>query len=215
MSYMKEARSGAVGNTRLLKSYGGGSTGPRQHYASGGAVKGLNKDGPAMAEGVSAAGEAAKLNLGRPGRRMGGKLPMKKPSTKGSKGTHINVIVMGKGGPGDGAAAPAGPGPGAMPPMPPPDMSAGPPPGGPPMPPMRKHGGRVDKDDEKQDKAMTTRMVHEHEKHMHKGQGLTKLKKHGGRIARSVGGPAKPPRGFDAGAGGAKGRLEKIKEYGR
>ena len=40
------------------------------------------------------------------------------------------------------------------------------------------------------------------------------MRKSGGRVAKSVGGPAKPVKGFDAGAGGGKGRLEKIKKYG-
>ena len=43
-------------------------------------------------------------------------------------------------------------------------------------------------------------------------------RKHGGKVEKrehkSLGGPAKPARGYDAGAGGAKGRLEKAKKYG-
>jgi hypothetical protein len=56
--------------------------------------------------------------------------------------------------------------------------------------------------------------VHKHEKHDHKGKPMTKL---------SVGGPAKAPttkgivgkKGFQAGAGGGAGRLEKMKAYGK
>ena len=81
------------------------------------------------------------------------------------------------------------------------------PPGGPMM--MRKSGGRVvvKKDpDEAQDKAMIKSAVGKHESNMHAGKPKTKL---------SVGGPAKPPKGFNAGAGGGEGRLEKIKKYGK
>lgn len=40
------------------------------------------------------------------------------------------------------------------------------------------------------------------------------MRANGGRVGRSVGGPAKPPKGFDAGAGGGKGRIEKARKYG-
>lgn len=200
----KIARPGSEGNTRLLKQYGGGSSPPRQSYPKGYATGGAVKN-PALAEGVEAAGGPAKVNLSRPGRKMGGKAPAGK-SGKG-KGTNVNVIVMphggDKGAPPAGGPPPdmpmAGPGPGPMPPMPPPGAG----PGGPPMP-MRAKGGRVN-EDAKADKKMIADAVHKHEKHDHKGQKLTKL---------SVGGPAKPARGFDAGAGGGKGRLEKLKKYG-
>lgn len=133
MSYMKGVRSGAEGNRSLLKQYGGNSgSGPaaRQHYASGGAVKGGN---PSLNEGLSAAadGKPAKPSLARPGRKMPGK-----SKSKGGK-TNVNVIIAQA--PDKGAMPPAlGAGPGGPPPMPPP----GPPPGGPPMP-MRASGGRI------------------------------------------------------------------------
>lgn len=142
MSYKSIARSGAEGNTHLLKSYGGGSSGPRQAYATGGAVR--NSPNPALAEGLSAAGGAAKPSLARPGRKMASKA-----KGKGKKETQINVIVAPSGG--DKAAGPVSPG-GPMPPMAgppgPPPMPPGPPmppPGaGPgPMPPMRARGGKV------------------------------------------------------------------------
>lgn len=187
MSYMKDARSGAVGNTRLLGKYGGGSSGPRQAYANGGAVKARADGGPAMAEGISASGSPAKPSLARPSRKVG------KGKAKGKDGkTHINVIVAPQSGASPGGPAPgpgpmAGPPPGPPPPMPMPPPGAGP--GGPPMPPpMRAKGGVV-------------------------------YRKKGGRVGtaecRSVGGPASPPKGFDAGAGGGKGRMEKIKKYGK
>lgn len=86
MSYKSIARSGAEGNTHLLKSYGGGSSGPRQAYATGGAVR--SSPNPALAEGLSAAGGAAKPSLARPGRKMASKA-----KGKGKKETQINVIV--------------------------------------------------------------------------------------------------------------------------
>lgn len=170
MSYIKSVPTGASGNTRLLKSYGGGSKGPRQAYASGGAVKGMNSDGPALDEGLAASGEPAKPNLARAGRKMskkGGKKDDKDDG--GKKGTTFDVVIASGG---KGPDGPPGP-PMGGPPMPPPGA------GGPPMmpPPMRASGGRV--------------------------------------ACRSVGGPASPPKGFDAGAGGARGRLEKRDKYGK
>lgn len=135
MSYIKGAPMGNVGNARLLKQYGGGSSGSKHSemkgYATGGAVKDGN---PSLSEGLSAAGGPSKPNLARPGRKM----PGKKAAGKGK--TNINVVVMQK--PDATAGAGAGPG-GPMMPMP-----GGPGPGpmpdaGGPPPPMRKHGGRV------------------------------------------------------------------------
>ena len=139
----KLARPGSEGNMRLLKAYGGGSTPPRQHYATGGAVKG---DNPSLTEGLSAAGSPAKASLARPGRKMPGK------GKKDAK-TNVNVVIMPKGEDGK----PPMPPPGAMAGLPPPPMPPGPPmpppgaggppggPGGPPPPMMRKAGGRVNK----------------------------------------------------------------------
>lgn len=201
----KIARPGSEGNTRLLKEYGGGSTPPRQHYATGGAVRG--GDNPALDEGMSASGEASRPNLARPGRKMKGK-DKDKAKTK----TNINIVVMGK----DKDATPPVPGPmAAAGPMPPPAMPMpmkppmGPPMAGPdgPSMPMRKAGGRVEKhDDAAMDKKMVAAAVHKHEEHDHPGKPMTKLAK---------GGPANPPAGIDDGAGGGKGRLEKIKAYGK
>lgn len=185
MSDYDSIRTGAAGNNRLLKSYGGGSTGPRQAYATGGMVKGSN---PSLSEGLTAAGGAAKPSLARPGRKMASK-----GKSKDKKGTQVNVVIA-QAPPTEKPEGPmpmmppmGGPPPGP-PPMPPPPMAGPPGPGG-PMPPMRAFGGPVAKKDE-----------------------AVKIAK---REERSVGGPASPPRGFDAGAGGARGRLEKIKEYGK
>ncbi len=97
---------------------------PRK-YADGGAVA-----------GDPVGGMAAKPRLDRPSRKAG-------KGGKG-KGTSVNVIIMPKGDAGPKPDMPmgpmAGPPPGPMPPMPPPG------PGGPPMP-MRKHGGRIKRDD--------------------------------------------------------------------
>ena len=166
MSYMKGVRQGSEGNTSLLKSYGGGSSGPRQGYATGGSV-GLNKDGPALSEGLSAAGSPAKRSLARPGRKIS------KGKKKEAK-TNINVIVA-PSAPKEGPPpmpAMAGPPPGP-PPMPPPGA------GGPPMPPMRASGGRVDAD--------CKEAVHKHDRQMHKGQGLTKLRI-GGKVKKRADG---------------------------
>lgn len=160
----KLARPGSEGNVRLLKQYGGGSSPPRQHYASGGVVA-KSGSNPALAEGIAASGSPAKPNTSKPGRKAKGK-------NAGKKGTNVNVIVMPKGDdkPPMPPMPPVIPMPEGPPPMPMPPVGAGPvgpPPGGPPMPPMRATGGRV----------------------------------------------VKAPK-MDAGAGGAKGRLEKIKAYG-
>lgn len=154
--YAGGARSGADGNSRLLKEYGGskGSDGMSKCYAHGGSVHhkamgehGQSKDGhkPHKAEGGEVEGMAAKPRLDRPGRKMKGKGKDK------AKGTNVNVIIMsGKdGAPGAAMAGPGGPPPGAGP-MPPPMMKPPGPPmpppgaGGPPgMPPMHKDGGKV------------------------------------------------------------------------
>jgi hypothetical protein len=149
MSFMKSfAKSGADGNTRLLKQYGGspGSGGPKG-YASGGSVRDYDADDmPAKkADGGMVDGDSAKPRMDRPGRKMHGK-----PKDKAKGGTNVNVIIMpkGDGAPDAAAVGPSGPGPMPMPPHAP--MMAGPPPGGPPpmaggppMPPMRKSGGAV------------------------------------------------------------------------
>lgn len=114
------ARSGAEGNTRLLSKYGGGSSGPRQHYASGGRVQGKALGGEVDDEEMMEGDEAAP-RLDRPSRK------------KGESKTTVNVIVASKG---DQPMPPMGPMAGPPPPMPPV------PPGGPP-PMMRKNGGRV------------------------------------------------------------------------
>ena len=193
MSMKKIAPSGAAGNTRLLSKFGGGSSGPRQEYrpgyATGGVVKA--KGGEVSGGSRDADGAPAKPPLARAGRKMG------KGKPKGDAKTNINIIIAGKG------DAPASKPP--MPPMggpggPPPDM--GPPPGAPPMPPMRAKGGRVNSD-AAEDKAMVTKMIHKHEKEDHKGSPMTKFAS-GGKI-----------RQIKDGAGGGKGRLEKIAAYGK
>lgn len=189
-SYMKGVRCGSEGNTGLLKSYGGGSSGPRQGYATGGSVSGLNKDGPAMSEGLSAAGTPAKPSLARPGRKIG------KGKKKDAK-TNINVIVA--------PSAPKEAGPGPMPPMggPPPGPPMPPPgAGGPPMP-MRAHGGAVSKKD------AAVKIAHAEE-----SPGKSKYKM-GGKICRAEGGPVGGLSNKDGGSGGGEGRLAKIKMYGK
>ena len=190
MAY-RPARSGSEGNTRLLKSYGGSASPPRQSYPQGYATGGAVKSGnPALAEGMAATSAKAPAMAG------------KKAAGKG-KGTNVNVIVVPGGKPG-AAEAPPPPMPMAGPPMPAP----GPGPGGPPMPPegmpMRKSGGRVKKANggEVYIPAESVDDV------------VLAPRKSGGRVGKSVGGPAKPLTGMDAGAGGGKGRLEKIKKYG-
>lgn len=204
----KIARPGSEGNVRLLKQYGGGSEPPRQSYpkgyATGGAVRG---DNPSLSEGLSASGSAAKPSLARSGRKA--------PKGKKEAKTNINVVVMT---PEKGEKPPMAPAdmPIAASPMPPPPMPMPPPgagPGGPPMP-MRAKGGRVVKDDEAQDKAMVKAAVGKHEAARHPGEPKTKL---------ATGGPAKEPTtkgmlaegGYQGGGGGAMGRLEKAKKYGK
>lgn len=119
-----KARSGADGNDRLLKQYGGHSTGvARYPYANGGAVTG--KSAPAYAKGgmVEMEGGSAAPRLDRPGRMKASK------KGAGKKGTNVNVVVMA----GKPDAA------GAQPPMAPPPPDAGPM----PPPPMRAFGGKV------------------------------------------------------------------------
>jgi hypothetical protein len=111
-------------------------------------------------------------------------------SKKGKAETHVNVVVMGKG---DGMPPGGPPAPGPM--MPPP-MAA--PPMRPPMPPMPPPGAGPG------------------------GPGPMPMPppggppgmmphKHGGAVSRKTGGKV---RGVEDGAGGGKGRLEKIKMYG-
>lgn len=214
----KIARSGSEGNARLLKEYGGTSSG-RKAYADGGTVRSAN---PALDEGISASSKA---------------MPMGKPKAdKGQAKTNINVVVQ----PGASGMAPP-------PPMPMPGPMAGPPPmppaGGPPAPglpggpgamampmPMRAAGGRVKHDDAAMDKAATKTAVHKHEKAMHPGKPLTKLAKGGAAkmpsfaptpapkapmpVAKKAPG-APVPKSPMAGAGGGLGRLQKIKSYGK
>lgn len=276
MSYKSIARPGSTGNMTLLKAYGGGSTEPRQAYATGGSVKNTN---PSLAEGLSAAGGAAKPSLARPGRKM-------PPKAKGKdkKGTQVNVVIAQT--PPEGAR-PAGP----MPPMPPAggQPMAGPPPMPPPMPPpgagpgpggplpMRARGGKVvtksvkkresggrttiSEDSKREAARLRQESTSDRGKGMAgslgsaavgallagRGRALSNLtplipigglghqgaREYGayqrdkeadrierglvepGREDRKDGGRVKPPKGFDAGAGGAAGRLEKIKEYGK
>ena len=54
-------------------------------------------------------------------------------------------------------------------------------------------GGRVDKADLKQDKAVVKVAVHKHEKNMHKGEPLTKLKR-GGSVTEAATGEKYPSR---------------------
>lgn len=180
-------RGGSVG--------GSASCGPTKGYATGGVVTDSD-DGGDPIDGVS-----AKKSMSKPGRMKGGK----GDKDKKSKGTNVNVIIMGKdSGPQAAAMPPPGPPPGPprppmAPPMPPP--GAGPGPGGPggPPPPMRASGGRV-MSDAKQDKKMISGMIHKHEKNEHGGK-LTKFKRGGGVLKGD-------------GAGGGLGRLAKMRAYG-
>lgn len=206
MSYMKDVRGSAVGNTSLLKKYGGSGE-PRQSFATGGAVKGYANGGnPALSEGMSASGSPAKPSLARATRKAG-----KGKSKDSKKGTHVNVIVA----PQPPANAPP-PGPplpplgpmdgGGPPPMGPPMMPPGGTPPGPPM--MRASGGSVSE-------KKITKAVHAHDKQMHGGKGLTKLKlRKGGDVCRADGGSVHGLKNSQGGAGGAAGRLAKLKMYG-
>ena len=207
MAY-KIARPGSEGNMRLLKEYGGGSKGPRQSYATGGAVKGGN---PSLNEGLAAAGGPGKPS-GKPSKGDG-----KKGDKKDAK-TAINIVVMGKP---DGAAPMPPPGASGLAPPPGP-MPPSPGPGGPPMPPMRAHGGRVKREDiAVSDKAAKQDVMHTSPGKLAKG-GVAKYCK-GGMAKRAVGGPVKAPteksmlaeKGYQGGGGGAIGRLEKRKAYGK
>jgi hypothetical protein len=177
-----------------------------------------------------------KLKLSCGGYAEGGEAKMRgdhKPrGGKHSKGkghkTVVNVVV-GHGG-GDKqpvpVPVPVGPPPGAGgPPMPPPGMGAGPMPppdaGGPPMM-GQKHGGRSFKKGGRTKRADGGAM----DKVMH---GLASPLKRGGKPKRADGGDSMrdPIKGMPAGqfkkggkvpmefgAGGGKGRIEKIKDYG-
>lgn len=199
----KIAPSGAQGNMRLLKAYGGGSTPPRQAYANGGEV-----GNPSLDEGLAAAGDMGKSKPGKDG----------KGKDKKEAKVNINVIVAAKDkdAPAPAPTGAAGLAPPPPMPMPPPAPMAGPPPG--PMPgpgmPMRAAGGRVKHDDAKMDKKLIDKEIHKHEAGMHPGKPMTKLAK---------GGPVKEPttkgmlaeKGYQGGGGGAVGRLEKTKAYGK
>lgn len=116
-----------------------------------------------------------------------------KPKKSGKSGNHVNVIVAPGGGghpPMGGAPMAGGPPMGAKPPMPPsPPQSApiaglGGPPGGGPMGPKPPMGPPV-------------------------GAGM---RNHGGRTGKAGGGSVSSD--YEGGAGGAMGRMEKIKKYG-
>ncbi len=207
MSYLKQYGTSAKGNDRLLKQYGGSSgSSPmaRQHYATGGAVKG---DSPSLSEGLGAAeGSPAKPSLARPGRKMAGK---GKSAGKGK--TNVNVIIA-QAPPKE--AAPKGDMPMAGPPgppMPPP----GPPPGGPPMP-MRASGGRISNLGKYAHGGKVTTKGDKAEEIAEKEESGGKYAC-GGRIGRKEGGPAigLHAKGKLVGSGGGLGRLAKAKKYGR
>ena len=185
-SYKSIAPKDSEGNRRLLSKYGGGSKGPRQPYATGGAVKraaggmvddedDMPDDGSGGMPDMSAEGDSAPPRLDRPGRKMHGK--DKGKDKKG--GTNVNVIIMPSGGAPGGPPPPGGP----MPPM-----MAGPPPGPPPGPPMPPPGAGP-------------------------GGPPMGMHKNGGRVGRAMGG--KVPVQNEGGGGGARGRLNKIKAYGK
>lgn len=56
--------------------------------------------------------------------------------------------------------------------------------------PMMRKGGKVDKSDLKQDKAMIASAVHKHERAKHKGQPLTKMAKGGSTASKRADGCA-------------------------
>ena len=211
----KIARPGYEGNMRLLKAYGGGSSPPRQSYATGGAVN------PALDEGLAAASD------------VGADKPSKgKDKGKKESKINVNVIIAGKDKdaappmpPPTGAAGLAPPPPMPMPPMAPPmGMPPGGPTGGPPMP-MRAKGGRVP--------AAFAKNVAEPKATNDKGKAAKKspldpsapmvMSKGGNGKPFATGGPVKAPtesgmlaeKGMQGGGGGAIGRLEKAKKYGK
>lgn len=206
MSYMKSHGTAAKGNDRLLKQYGGNagsSPMARQHYATGGAVKGGN---PSLDEGLSASadGAPAKRSLARPGR---------KAPSKGKKEakTNINIIVAGKPDAPKPEMPMAGP---AMPPPGPPPM----PPPGPPMP-MRANGGAV-AGVAKFAKGGKVKSFVPFAKKTTKGDEADKIANKetgkpfatGGKVG---GGDFHGLRNKDGGAMGGEARLAKVKMYGR
>ena len=216
---MKEHRESATSGMRAKLARMGGKMGDKKHlerggkcYATGGAV------GPAAMDDMPS-GMPAKPSVSKPGKHKG------KGKSKGKGDTHVNVVVMPKGG--DAPMPPPGPPPGAMmpPPMPPkppmmppggppgpmggpPGMPPGPPMGGPPMMHAsggrvgRKHGGKVKKAD---GGAIDTPMASALDKYENSRKNVAPS------MGRAVGGPVK---GTKDGAGGGKGRMEKMKMYG-
>ena len=111
-------------------------------------------------------------------------------SSKKKGGTTVNVIIAPQGG---------GAGPGSGPPLVPPGGLAMPPPGAlPPRPPMPPPAGPA---------AMPPGLPPGGPSAMPPG-GVMPLRANGGRVG------GKPDVDYDAGAGGAKGRLEKARKYG-
>ena len=193
---MKEHRESATSGMRAKLARMGGKMGDKKHlerggkcYATGGAV------GPAAMDDMPS-GMPAKPSVSKPGKHKG------KGKSKGKGDTHVNVVVMPKGG--DAPMPPPGPPPGAMrpPPMPPkpPMMPPGGPPGAPPMggPPGMPPGGPPGMGGPP--------MMH--------ASGGRVGRKHGGKVMKKKadGGPVK---GTKDGAGGGMGREEKIKMYGK